>query len=207
MTASGTGFPSEVKAPRSSRTPYFGIAFEGGLILLAWVAGWLVGLSPLDTLHFTVSGFILVLLATLPMLAAFFLLLRSRFEFIKRILRIFDDIAIPFLGSFTWFDLALLSLLAGIGEEMLFRGVIQASLDAWLGPWLALALASLVFGLLHALTPAYAVLATLAGAYLGFIWLAAGNLLVVIEAHALYDFIALTILLRKIGSKAVTPSC
>ncbi len=175
---------------------YLGIAFEGGLILVAWLLGWLLGHKPLDSLHWSVSGFLLGPVATLPMLAAFFLLLQSRLRSIVRIRRLFDEIALSFFGAYTWFDLALLSLLAGIGEEMLFRGVAQAALDNWLGPWFGLALASVLFGLLHALTPAYAILASLAGAYLGAIWLATGNLLVVIEAPSLYDFIALSYLLR-----------
>jgi membrane protease YdiL (CAAX protease family) len=175
---------------------YLGIAFEAGLILVAWLLGWLLGHKPLDSLHWSVSGFLMGPVATLPMLAAFFLLLRSRFRAIERIRRLFDEIALPFFGAYTWFDLTVLSLLAGIGEEMLFRGVAQAALDHWLGPWPALALASLLFGMLHALTPAYAILASMAGAYLGVVWLATGNLLVVIEAHSLYDFIALSYLLR-----------
>jgi len=181
----------------SSRVPiYIGISFEGGLILLAWLLGWLLGTSPYATLHWTISGLLLGLLATLPMVAGFFLLLQSEHRSIKRIRQIFNDVAVPFLGASTWFDLAILSLMAGIGEEMLFRGVAQAALDNWLSPWIGLALASVLFGLLHALTPAYAILASLAGAYLGAVWLATGNLLVVIEAHSLYDFIALSYLLR-----------
>jgi membrane protease YdiL (CAAX protease family) len=57
-------------------------------------------------------------------------------------------------------------------------------------------LASLVFGLLHALTATYAVLATFMGVYLGAVWLGTGNLLVVVLAHALYDFAALVYLTR-----------
>jgi membrane protease YdiL (CAAX protease family) len=187
----------EIAHVSTSRIPiYFGIAFEGGLLLLAWLLGWLFGPSAFATLRWTISGLLFGLLAALPMIAGFFLLLQSEYRSIKRIRQIFNDVAIPFLVGSTWFDLAVLSLMAGIGEEMLFRGVAQAALDNWLGPWLGLALASVLFGLLHALTPAYALLASLAGAYLGVIWLATGNLLVVIEAHALYDFIALSYLLR-----------
>jgi membrane protease YdiL (CAAX protease family) len=187
----------EIAHVSTARIPiYFGIAFEGGLVLLACLLGWLLGSSAFATFHWTVSGLLFGLLATLPMVAGFFLLLRSRRRSIQRIRQIFNDVAIPFLGASTWFDLAILSLMAGIGEEMLFRGVAQAALDNWLSPWFGLALASVLFGLLHALTPAYAILALLAGAYLGVVWLATGNLLVVIEAHSLYDFIALSYLLR-----------
>ena len=83
---------------------------------------------------------------------------------------------------------------------MLFRGLIQGALGRWLGPGPGLALASLCFVLLHPITPAYVVIASLMGAYLGGVWLASGNLLVVIVAHALYDFVALLILLRGPGA-------
>ena len=53
-----------------------------------------------------------------------------------------------------------------------------------------------MFGLLHPITRAYAVIAALLGAYLGGLWLAGGNLLTPIVAHALYDFVALVYLLR-----------
>ncbi|HEV3237849.1 MAG TPA: CPBP family intramembrane glutamic endopeptidase, partial [Gemmataceae bacterium] len=89
----------------------------------------------------------------------------------------------------------------GIGEEMLFRGFTQAALATWLGIWWALVLASVLFGLLHAITLTYAVLASLAGAYLGLVWIATDNLLAVIVAHALYDFVALTYLLRDASKK------
>jgi membrane protease YdiL (CAAX protease family) len=77
-------------------------------------------------------------------------------------------------------------------------------LAGWLGPWAALALVSVLFGLVHPITPAYAVLATLAGAYLGWAYLASGNLLVPVLAHALYDFTALVYLLR--GPRQAPPS-
>jgi hypothetical protein len=136
-----------------SRIPvYLGIAFEAGLVLLAWPLGWLLGTSPYATLHWTISGLLLGLLATLPMVTGFFLLLQASHPSIQRIRQIFNDIVIPFLGACKWFELAVLSLMAGIGEEMLFRGVAQGALDNLLGPWLGLALASVLFGLLHALT-------------------------------------------------------
>ena len=79
---------------------------------------------------------------------------------------------------------------------MLFRGVLQASLSAWLGtPW-GLGLTSLLFGLLHPISIAYMVIATILGLYLGAVWNVGGNLLTVMITHALYDFAALAYLLR-----------
>ena len=57
-----------------------------------------------------------------------------------------------------------------------------------------------LFGLMHFITPTYAVLATLMGAYLGLVWQWTGNLLAVVLMHALYDFLVLLYLLRGPGS-------
>lgn len=95
----------------------------------------------------------------------------------------------PFLGFAT--ALAL-GAAAGIGEEMLFRGVMQFELGSFFGnEAVAVALTSIVFGALHAVTPLYAGLAALASVYFGWLYLATGNLIVPIVTHAFYDWAAL----------------
>jgi hypothetical protein len=42
-----------------------------------------------------------------------------------------------------------LALLSGVGEELLFRGVLQVELGAWLGTFWGWLLASLIFGAVH----------------------------------------------------------
>jgi len=61
---------------------------------------------------------------------------------------------------------------------------------------LGLVFASALFGLAHAITSTYAILAGLIGAYLGWLWLATDNLLTPTVAHAAYDLVALWYLLR-----------
>jgi membrane protease YdiL (CAAX protease family) len=90
----------------------------------------------------------------------------------------------------------LLSLVAGVGEEVLFRGVIQAGLAERVPAWVAVGVASLLFGAAHWLTASYAVLAALIGVYLGVLFLVTDNLLVPAVTHALYDIAALSILVR-----------
>lgn len=74
--------------------------------------------------------------------------------------------------------LGLLALGAGVGEEVLFRGFVQAAADSGLAGALpalppaaataaALAGTSVAFGALHALTPLYFAFATAAGALFG----------------------------------------
>ena len=108
-----------------------------------------------------------------------------------------EEVIRPLFAPCTLFDLALIALLAGLGEEMLFRGILQPALGRWLGPWPGLVLASVLFGLLHPITGTYVVLAALIGAYLGYLFDLRQNLLVVIVAHALYDFVVLACLVRQ----------
>ncbi|WP_254506757.1 CPBP family intramembrane glutamic endopeptidase [Anatilimnocola floriformis] len=102
-------------------------------------------------------------------------------------------------GAALW-QLLIVALAAGIGEEVLFRGLIQAGLAALLPNSFALVgsllIASVLFGLCHYLSNTYFALATLAGAYFGLLMLVSGSLLPAIIAHALYDFIALAYLLH-----------
>ena len=84
-----------------------------------------------------------------------------------------------------------LGLAAGVGEEMLFRGVLQYELGTRFGDMIGVAVASVVFGALHAVTPFYAILAGVASIYFGYLYLWSGNLAVPISTHALYDVGAL----------------
>jgi membrane protease YdiL (CAAX protease family) len=113
-----------------------------------------------------------------------------------RIRRLCEEAIRPLFAACSLAELALICALAGLGEELLFRGVLQTAFSNELGMPAGVALASLIFGLLHALTPTYAMLATLLGIYLGVIWLLCDSLLVVSVAHGLYDFIALVYLTR-----------
>jgi membrane protease YdiL (CAAX protease family) len=87
----------------------------------------------------------------------------------------------------------VLGVVAGFGEEMLFRGVLQYELASSLdfGSILAVGASSLVFGALHAVTPLYALLATLASVFFGLLYQGYDNLAVPISTHAVYDVGAL----------------
>jgi len=108
----------------------------------------------------------------------------------------------PLFAGATLAELALIGLLAGVGEEGFFRGVVQAGLAERLPAWLALVAAAAIFGAAHWLTTPYAVLAGIVGLYLGGLFLVSGNLLAPIVTHALYDLVALSILIRM---KPVSP--
>lgn len=112
-----------------------------------------------------------------------------------RLMRDVETLVAPLFAGRSRWELVAIALLAGGCEEALFRGVVQPVLAHHLPQAVAVGLAAMLFGAAHWLTPAYALLAGLVGAYLG--WLAlAGNLLVPIVAHAAYDIVALAILIR-----------
>lgn len=172
------------------------VGFEGGLALLAWLLGWLLGQPPLGKAHWTARDLGLGIAATLPLVLGFAICVRWPIGPLARIKSFSDEFIRPFFRPCTWYDLAGISIVAGFGEEMLFRGLLQEGLGHRLGTGYGLAIASVLFGLLHLITPTYALLATACGAYLGGLFSLTDNLLVAIVPHALYDFVALTYLVR-----------
>ena len=82
-----------------------------------------------------------------------------------------EEEVVPLFDKSYWSELALISLSAGVGEEMLFRGVLQASFTDWLGSGGGLALASILFGVLHPISVSYIFIAGFLGFYLGAIWI------------------------------------
>jgi membrane protease YdiL (CAAX protease family) len=102
------------------------------------------------------------------------------------------------LHRYHWTDLFILAAIAGISEEILFRGVIQPWMESSWGLNTGLIGSSMLFGLVHAITPLYAVLAALVSIYLGLALDYGGerNLLTPIIIHGLYDFLAFLALMR-----------
>jgi membrane protease YdiL (CAAX protease family) len=183
----------------------FAVFFEAGLAPLSLLLGWVFGHSPLESLKWSGSGALWGVAAAIPLVLVFLAILRWPIGPLARVKKFCESEVVPVLHESSWSEIALISVSAGVGEEMLFRGVVQASLSAWLGvPW-GLGLASLLFGLLHPISVAYMVITGVLGLYLGAVWYVGGNLLTVMIAHALYDFAALGYLLRIRRSDAITP--
>jgi membrane protease YdiL (CAAX protease family) len=179
---------------------------EGSLTPVAIVLGWLLGTPSLATLfHFDWRQALLGVAAALPPLGLFWFCLLCPWRPFAEIAKITTDTLVPLFRDCSLMQLAIVSALAGLGEETLFRGVVQEAAAQWIGGtygvWLALLIAAVLFGLLHSITPMYAVMAGLIGLYLGGLWLACDNLLVPIVVHAVYDFVALVYLIRIKGGE------
>ncbi|MFP6765834.1 MAG: CPBP family intramembrane glutamic endopeptidase, partial [Planctomycetaceae bacterium] len=137
-------------------------------------------------------------LATGPLFLMLVAILKCQTVSCLRIRQILDEILLPWLSPCRLVDLILLATLAGVAEELLFRAFLQSLFTDHVGATAGLVLASLLFGVAHWITPGYAVLASIAGFYLGTVWIMTdGNTLAVIIAHGLYDLVALIVLLHR----------
>jgi len=172
------------------------LAFEGSLILVALALGWLVGVNPFAALALDADAAILGIAATVPPLLAVNVAARFEFDAVTRLMRWLENNLMPHLRGASLTQLAMLSILAGVGEEALFRGVIQVAIGDVFTPWVGLLAASAIFGLAHYVNLSYAVYAGLFGLYLGWLMITWDTLLAPIIAHALYDFLALIFLMR-----------
>ena len=173
---------------------------EAGLVLVALALGAWLDAAPFAELHWSWRGLAGGIAATAPPLLGLWWCLRTPFPPIARLVQLVEERLAPLFVGSTALELAVLSAMAGIGEEALFRGVIQPALADHLPSWIAVVLAGLLFGAAHWLSTSYAVLASVVGAYLGWLLLASGNLLVPIVTHAVYDLVALSILVRRSGT-------
>jgi len=169
---------------------------QAALVLAAFPAGSLLGQPPLATLTWEWAGLGWGVVAALPMVGVFFLLYHVPFGPFGPVRRFTEEVLVPILRRCSVFELFALALLAGVGEELLFRGVVQAALTREVGLAWGVALASILFGLMHPFTLGYVLLTTLFGAYLGLAWVWTGNLLVPVVAHFLYDLVAMVYLTR-----------
>lgn len=93
---------------------------------------------------------------------------------------------ISFLKRASWTQAVLLSAIAGVAEELFFRGAVQ--------PVAGVEVAAVLFGLLHPYSRLYIIIAALAGFGLGYLYHATGSLLSPIAAHSLYDFAVIALL-------------
>jgi membrane protease YdiL (CAAX protease family) len=190
--------------PGGSRWKIVGLTVlaEGGLAGGALLLGWLLGQRPWEYVGWDWQALGLGVLTSLPPLALFFVLYRWPVGPLEQLKYTTTHLVQDLFGRCTIWELAFIALLAGVGEEWLFRGVLQKLAESWLQPWVALLVVSVFFGLLHCITPTYGVLATGMGLYLGWLAMTIENLLPVMANHAFYDFVALVYLVKRPRSDA-----
>jgi len=172
------------------------------LTAVAVALAWLTRVDLESLLRFEWTGLLIGLAAVLPMSIVFFIApdLKDRVV----------DLLGPALAQCRWYDLVLLAAMAGISEELVFRG----ALEGWLRNYdvlFAVVVANLLFGAMHPITVTYFLMAAGFGVYFSVLATlgAERNLTAPIVAHAVYDFIGFLLVARdyqKSPARLATPT-
>lgn len=172
--------------------------FEASLVLVAVFLGWLADIDPFENIFFSESALAYGVIGTIPLFMMFLALEQMQGKSVVNIRKLLLNTLGPGLHRYHWTDLFILAAIAGVSEELLFRGVIQPWIQSSWGVTVGLIGSNIVFGLVHAVTPLYAILAALVGIYLGLSMDYGGdkNLLIPIIIHGFYDFLAFIALMR-----------
>lgn len=186
-----------MKAASARRLVGQATLLELSLAVIACALGAIFGIDPLATLSWPPHGLVAGAFAAVPLLLLFAVAWRSRVPGLRRIRTILESILPRLFAGVSTGGLATVCLAAGLGEEIFFRGFLQAALERGLGTSAGLTAASLLFGLAHPLSPGYIVVAGAMGAYLGWLWQLTDNLWIPVATHAAYDFVVLRVLLSR----------
>ncbi|MDR1959974.1 MAG: CPBP family intramembrane metalloprotease [Planctomycetaceae bacterium] len=180
---------------------------EGGLAVLAVCLGRSFGIPVVSRTKWEESAiWIQAILvgsaAVLPPLVLCWGIYRFSWKSVELIKKFLDIFYNDFLRHCRIWQILFLSILAGLGEELFFRGLLQTGLIKWLA-WFGasptaasvsgILLASLFFGLAHPVSRLYVMICFLIGIYCGLLFLVTGNILVPIFFHAEYDFLVIVL--------------
>jgi len=178
--------------------------FEGALLGVAFLGGWIFDCPPTAKLNWSLEDFGLGLLATVPMLVMLTICVLSQSTAMKKIRAFQRDTIGHLLDNCRWYDIVLLAMLAGVCEEVLFRGFLYLWLVRF-NAFLAVLISNLAFGAAHAATRLYFILAAFLGLYLTALIAVdpTPNLLIPITAHTVYDIAAFVVVLYDYRKQSV----
>ena len=189
-------------SPSELRRSFLRLAFlsEGGLVLVAALIAWLSGVALQPLLNWNTFGAVVGLVTVAPMLWIM--------RFAVNIRKLVVEILGPSIAACRWYELLVVSALAGVGEELIFRGAIPLALERIVSWQVACVLTNIAFGIVHFVSWEYFAWAT--GVGFLFSALADGlgprNLIAPMIAHGVYDFLAMRSLQKEILSTARSTS-
>lgn len=190
----------EIEETQAQEQQFFilgGSLFSIGFIVIAFGVGWVLDVSPLTNLTWNWSDLGIGALAALPMFAFFQLAFHTRIAAFRKIKQFLLDELGPRIEHGSILELFILSIFIGLGEEMLFRGVLQSWAMQY-GVVAAIVFTNLLFGIVHSVTRLYVVIAALMGVYLSLLLVSFSpqNLLIPITTHTIYDFLCFIAIMR-----------
>src|SRR5262245_1428639 len=187
---------ADVKPDADQRVFFLACLLEMSLLGVAGIYSGLADQPLLGSIKWRAADSFVSVVAAVPLLVLFRAALGSGWKPMVEVRQFLEETGRPIFARWSVVQLAVISTLAGLSEEIFFRGALQGGLTKPFGTAFAIAVASAVFGLCHWVNRAYGVLAACIGIYFSALWLLTDNLLTPIVAHALYDFIALLYFLR-----------
>src|SRR4051794_31356041 len=101
------------------------ILFEGGLAVLACAIGWFMATPPWKQVSWRWEDAAWGLAATAPMVVGLLAMRRVQSGPLGRLNQVVDTLLAPLFGRCSAWQLFVISAIAGVGEEFLFRGVAQ----------------------------------------------------------------------------------
>lgn len=152
------------------------------------------------------SKIVLVALATLAVVVLIdhIYLINQRFspvpqEYTDSLMKLKPTGALSFALTFVG-----LCVMVPLGEEIVFRGIIQQTFARNMGGVLAFILAGIAFGVVH-LTGHLLISVSVFGVYLGYVFWATRNLTYTVFAHGIFNAVALTQLAASGAGKGDSP--
>ncbi len=167
-----------------------------GVSILITCCGSLVFGVPLFVVDLSpASDVIWGLAVSIPLLLVLLMLRNTRGWLHRKLWDVPTELLGPALSCSTQPGLVRIALMAGIGEELVFRGLLQN----WFmhaGVLVALIVPNVLFGLLHWVNAVYAVAAGITGLYFALLvqFVPEVSLYSLVLAHAFYDYVALNTL-------------
>ncbi|MCA8988493.1 MAG: CPBP family intramembrane metalloprotease [Planctomycetaceae bacterium] len=172
--------------------------FEFSLLIVAFGLGWIFSVSPTEYADWNIRAIGYGLLSAVPLFFIFLGIEQLPLPSVQKVQQTVLNTLGRYLAECSHAELAMLAILAGVGEEVLFRGFMMVWLESFLNYEWSWVISSMAFGIVHAVTWTYAIFASLAGLYFGWLFDATGerNLLAPIASHAFYDYLAFLVIVR-----------
>lgn len=180
-----------------------GISLEGALILLSIAWGYFRNIPLLSLLTWTGPASLLAPLALLLALNhLLFEILAKRVSWLSELSNFKNEVVLPLAGGLSVPGIFLLAVLSGIGEELLFRGILFEEARRIGGNHVAAISTGLLFAWIHFIGavkryPLTFLLYCIVGISLGYLMSESGSLLLLILTHGSYNFCALLFLSRE----------
>jgi len=181
------------------------VLIEGGLAVLAILIAWFSGIPLREMLVLKPLHFLIATVAIFPMLMFCRFVYTVPLKAVEFTRRFLHSVYRDFIRHCSVTQLLLVAIMSGIGEELLFRGVIQTTMIQWCGGEtrgliIGITVTSLLFGLVHPINKLYVFLCFVIGIYLGLLFAWTGNNLIVpIIIHTFYNFVVFLAMPQLIG--------